>query len=122
MEVEMKSKRCVKCRQKRADRLVTVGGDTSAVCELCGMQMLIDATVHGENAAIGNMPILGLLTVSQVAQMVNLHPNTIRRWETSGVLKGYRVGKRGDRRFAKEEVEQFLRGKKEVSEAKGLAR
>jgi len=50
----------------------------------------------------------GMLTARQVAQMLNVHINTVRRWDVRGVLKAYRVGPRGDRRFSREDVALFL--------------
>jgi excisionase family DNA binding protein len=53
----------------------------------------------------------GMLTARQVAQMLNVHINTVRRWDVRGVLKAYRVGPRGDRRFSREDVALFLTNK-----------
>ena len=49
-----------------------------------------------------------LLTVGQAARLLNLHPNTIRRWSKKGIIKSYRINSRGDRRFRKEDVNQLL--------------
>ena len=53
----------------------------------------------------------GLLTARQVARLLNLHVNTVRRWNDRGILKAYRIGPRGDRRFNKADIEMFLAGK-----------
>ncbi len=45
-----------------------------------------------------------LLTVGQVARILHIHPNTVRRWSNRGILKAYRISDRGDRRFRKEDV------------------
>ena len=45
-----------------------------------------------------------LLTVGQVARLLHIHPNTVRRWSNKGILESYRISKRGDRRFRKEDV------------------
>ncbi len=50
----------------------------------------------------------GMLTVRQVARILNVHINTVRRWNGKGVLKAYRIGPRGDRRFSREDVALFL--------------
>ena len=50
-----------------------------------------------------------MLTTKEVAQLLNLHTNTIRRWSNQGILKSYRIGHRGDRRFRKEDVDSFLK-------------
>ena len=50
-----------------------------------------------------------MLTVSEVAELLHLHPNTIRMWSNSGMLKSYRLGTRRDRRFMLEDINKFLR-------------
>ena len=50
----------------------------------------------------------GLLSVSQVAKMLNAHPNSVRRWADMGLLPAFRVGCRGDRFFLSEDVASFL--------------
>jgi excisionase family DNA binding protein len=52
----------------------------------------------------------GLLTARQVARLLNVHVNTVRRWNDRGILKAYRIGPRGDRRFNKEDIDMFLSG------------
>ena len=49
-----------------------------------------------------------LLTITEVARMLHAHPNSVRRWANQGLLRCYRVGVRGDRRFKSHEVDQFL--------------
>jgi predicted site-specific integrase-resolvase len=34
--------------------------------------------------------------------------NTVRRWSNQGVLKTYRIGSRGDRRFQEEDINDFI--------------
>jgi excisionase family DNA binding protein len=50
----------------------------------------------------------GMLTVTEVAHLLHVHPNTIRLWSKIGVLKAYRIGKRRDYRFNPADVETFL--------------
>lgn len=52
-----------------------------------------------------------LLTIHQVAEALKVHTETLRRWDKSGKLKAVRLGPRGDRRYRKEEVEKYLKGK-----------
>jgi hypothetical protein len=33
----------------------------------------------------------------------------VRRWRSEGILKSYRIGPRGDRRFRREDIESFLK-------------
>ena len=50
-----------------------------------------------------------MLTTSDVAQLLGLHPNTVRRWNKKGILKSYCITPRGDRRFRREDVDSFLK-------------
>ncbi len=45
-----------------------------------------------------------LLTISQAAKLLNVHPDTLRRWERQGVLSTVRVGSRKDRRYRHEDI------------------
>ena len=54
-----------------------------------------------------------LLTVREAARLLHVHPNTVRRWHDMGLLLGYRVGPRGDRRFKLADIERFLTGRTE---------
>lgn len=49
-----------------------------------------------------------MLNTSDVAHLLGIHVNTVRRWCNAGVLKSYRIGSRGDRRFRREDIEDFL--------------
>ena len=49
-----------------------------------------------------------MLTVREVARLLHVHPNTLRRWSNKGVIRAYRITPRGDRRFKREEIVRFL--------------
>ena len=49
-----------------------------------------------------------LLTVREVADLLHVHPNTLRRWSNKGMIRAYRINRRGDRRFKREEIVRFL--------------
>lgn len=49
-----------------------------------------------------------MLTASELASLLNVHINTVRRWSNSGLLQVYRIGPRGDRRFLRDDIETFL--------------
>ncbi len=49
-----------------------------------------------------------MLTVREVARLLHVHPNTLRRWSNSGRITAYRITARGDRRFKREDVARFL--------------
>ena len=49
-----------------------------------------------------------MLGTGDVAQLLNLHVGTVRRWSNKGILKTYRIGPRRDRRFRREDVDAAL--------------
>ncbi len=49
-----------------------------------------------------------MLTTSDAARLLHVHPNTIRQWSNKGLLRAYRLGTRGDRRFKREEIDRFI--------------
>ena len=49
-----------------------------------------------------------MLTVRDVARMLNIHNNTVRRWSDQGLIKTYRITRRGDRRFKQKDITEFL--------------
>ena len=51
-----------------------------------------------------------LLTLQDVSIMLHVHPNTLRRWADEGLLKTYRFGIRGDRRFKFSDIQELLEG------------
>ena len=51
----------------------------------------------------------GMLTTTEVAHLLHVHPNTVRHWANKGLLPVYRLGTRGDRRFKRKEVEAFIK-------------
>ena len=50
-----------------------------------------------------------LLTTAEVAELLNVHANTVRRWSNKGIIETYRVGPRGDRRLRQRDVDKLLR-------------
>ncbi len=58
-----------------------------------------------------------LLTTREAAKLLGVHRNTICRLNNRGVLKAYRIGDRGDRRFFQVEVEA-LRKRKMAAKAR----
>ncbi len=57
-----------------------------------------------------------LLTIQKTAEILNVHPETLRRWDRSGKLVALKINERGDRRYKKQEVWNLVkkqrRGKK----------
>jgi len=50
-----------------------------------------------------------LLTIRQAAEILNVHVETLRRWDESGKLKATRINERGDRRYKPEDLEKIIR-------------
>jgi excisionase family DNA binding protein len=61
----------------------------------------------------------GMLTTRQLARLLNVHINTVRRWDDRGILKAYRIGPRRDRRFSKEDIDMFLAEKCQAGQKVG---
>jgi excisionase family DNA binding protein len=57
---------------------------------------------------VNDRQIRPMLTVREVAELLHIHTNTVRRWSDQGVLRAYRIAHRGDRRFRREDVARFL--------------
>lgn len=53
-----------------------------------------------------------LLTIRQAAEVLNVHVETLRRWDKSGKLKAIIVNERGDRRYDPKDIEAILKNKK----------
>jgi len=52
-----------------------------------------------------------LLTLNEAAQILKVHPNTLRLWDKKGVLKAIRIGIKKVRRYKKEDIEKFINHK-----------
>ena len=49
-----------------------------------------------------------MLRVSDVAEVLHVYPNTLRRWSEQGRIGAYRIGPRGDRRFRQSDIASFI--------------
>jgi excisionase family DNA binding protein len=79
--------------------------------------IFFSSSVPAERAQLKGVPQMAtmavnelgkMLTASEVAEMLHLHVNTVKRLGDRGELKYYKVCKRGDRRFLLEDVRRFL--------------
>ena len=50
-----------------------------------------------------------LLTIQQAAELLGVHPNTMRNLDNKGELRAIRFGARGDRRYLKKDIESYLK-------------
>ena len=48
--------------------------------------------------------ISNMLTTGEVARLLNVHPGTVRRWSDRKVIKAYRIGPRGERRYRRDDI------------------
>jgi len=49
-----------------------------------------------------------LLRTGEACRILCIHSNTLRRWSEQGIVKTYRLGPRGDRRFRREDIAALL--------------
>ena len=53
---------------------------------------------------------VSVLTTKDVAVILGIHQNTVRRWSDLGLLRSFRVSQRGDRRYRYQDITSFLDG------------
>ena len=74
----------------------------------------VGRTVYGTPLATSIQPydketdIPPILNVKEVASLLHIHANTARRWSDQGIIKSYRITRRGDRRFRREDIQKFM--------------
>lgn len=49
-----------------------------------------------------------LLSLKETSALLNVHPNTLKRWDSIGYLKSVRLGIRGDRKYKESEVRKLI--------------
>ena len=49
-----------------------------------------------------------LLTIKDVAHLLNVHANTLRNWEKEGLIEVVRIGPRRDRRYNKGTIKKMM--------------
>ena len=52
--------------------------------------------------------IESMLTVRDVARLLHIHRNTVRRWSDQKIIRSYRINSRGDRRFKLVDIAHLL--------------
>ena len=53
-------------------------------------------------------PMKPLLTVGEVAQLLHIHKNTVRRWSDEKIIPSFRICRRGDRRYKLDDIDNFI--------------
>jgi len=79
-------------------------------CEMKQDKLIVITERHSirGSAMMKNKVTGGMLTVREVSQLLHVHSNTLRRWSDQGIVKTYRIGPRGDRRFKPEDIAVLL--------------
>ncbi|PIZ44192.1 DNA-binding protein [candidate division WWE3 bacterium CG_4_10_14_0_2_um_filter_41_14] len=49
-----------------------------------------------------------LVKITEAAKMLNVHPNTLRKWDNKGILVAIRFGERKDRRYKVSDIEEYI--------------
>jgi excisionase family DNA binding protein len=59
-------------------------------------------------------PILGrrFIGIGETAKMLQVHPNTLRKWDEKGVLKSVRLKAGLHRRYRKSDIEKIIKDHK----------
>jgi len=55
-----------------------------------------------------NKQLPELMTLAEACEALKAHPNSLRKWDQDGILIAVRFGKRGDRRYKREDIEKFI--------------
>jgi excisionase family DNA binding protein len=49
-----------------------------------------------------------LITLRQAADILKVHPNTLRAWDKKGILKAVRIGEKKIRKYRKVDIKRFI--------------
>ena len=55
-----------------------------------------------------NSEVAPLLTVTEAARLLHVHPNTLRNWSDQDVIRTFRINSRGDRKYRRFDIYQFI--------------
>ena len=49
-----------------------------------------------------------LITLQEAADILKVHPNTLRLWDKKGILVAVRIGEKGIRKYKKEDILKLI--------------
>ncbi len=49
-----------------------------------------------------------LIRINEAAELLSVHPETLRRWDREGKLNAITINERGDRRYSLKEINQYI--------------
>jgi len=49
-----------------------------------------------------------LITLREAADILKVHPNTLRLWDKKGILVAVRIGEKGIRKYKKEDILKLI--------------
>ena len=60
---------------------------------------------------VGNVFMEKLLKLREAAEILSVHPNTLRLWDRKGILVTVRIGEKKNRRYQLEDIKKFIKKK-----------
>ena len=60
---------------------------------------------------VGNVFMEKLLKLKEAAEILSVHPNTLRLWDRKSILVAVRIGEKRIRRYRLEDIKKFIKKK-----------
>lgn len=60
---------------------------------------------------VSNVLMEKLLKLKEAAEILSVHPNTLRLWDRKGILVAVRIGEKKIRRYSLEDIKKFIKKK-----------